>query len=1385
MHYGIVSEAQVHRLSVMPIRRVIFGAAGANPAVREFGVGSSRLGTCERTKPCASCGEPIESCVGHFGQITLSMPVFHIGFFATTLRIVRTVCKRCSHILLTAEEVTYYQQKLKNPRLSALQRAAIAKNVAEDAAKTRVCDVCGAMNGSVKRVRPLRLVHEKYRAALRKTDETLDTQELFLASLRHARDSNPDIAAVQRSANEELTPLRVREIFQAIPSDEVPLFGMKPGARPEDLLISSLAVVPVPIRPSAPTAFGPMREDDLTTLYSDILAASNMLDEERVGTMEAAKISETWDVLQLRVAKLLDGSLPGFPRQAKGVTTRSFSQRLKGKHGRFRGNLSGKRVNFSGRSVISPDPNLGIDEVAVPLRMARVLTYPQKVFSGNIDLMRRLVLNGPDVHPGACFVVLKETGQRKNLRFDREVVAARLALGDVVERHVMDGDLILFNRQPSLHRISMMCHRAHILPFRTLRFNVCCCTPYNADFDGDEMNIHLVQTEEARAEAKQLMASTKNVITAKNGEPIIACIQDFLTAAYLVTARDVFLDRCGFCQAVSHWLGSVKFDLPRPTILRPVELWTGKQLFDVVIRPSISLPLHLSFEAATKAYQAKEKKKHWCSEEGYLSFFDSHLIAGRLDKKILGGGAKDGLFGSLAAAAGGDYTATCMSRISRLTSRWLMTMGFSLGLGDVAPTAGLEATKAEVLKNSLSICDDLIFRAACGKLDPMPGLTVESTLEAKLNEELSNIRERCGSEAIRILTPDNAPLVMALSGSKGSTLNIAQMMACVGQQTVCGKRIPNAYVARSLPHFQRYSKHPAARGFVANSFFSGLTPTEFFFHTMAGREGLVDTAVKTAETGYIYRRLMKAMEDLSLKYDMTVRNSKNDIVQLRYGDDMLDPLLMEGAHSTPINFNALWLLQHNDSSRKFNGDPLLPQQVRAEVDALLSSPEYALFSRRFVVDVRAFWEGKVSDLAQQRRRLSLPENSVCASSPEEQWVAKAYGLSKGRVHDFMEICRVKYREKVLEPGTPCGAIAAQSIGEPSTQMTLKTFHFAGIAGMSITQGVPRLAEIINATKNISTPVVRAPLLNNESRLLAQTLRGSMESIRLKEIALEMSEVVKPGIIYFRVALNRKIIKQLNLDITAEKVRKRILAVAHKPLSPLRWMLNSQNSIEVENRDVLHFYPPLSSSSSAFAQGNILFSLNRLQTLLPDIVVSGIDGVNRTILSAKGAGSHATLEIVAESAELRSVMNLPGIDGRRTKCNHVVAVERVLGIEAARSVVISEIQEIMAAYGLTIDIRHITLLADVMTHRGSVLGITRYGIQKMNNGVLTMASFERTTEQLYEAAVYQRSDKCLSVSESVIVGEPIPLGTNSFKLFYQQPPPPTTKPRKALVPPTNH
>jgi len=1339
VRFSLMSSSEIARAGAFHVfERNLYQMPQRTPMVN--GILDPRMGTTDkRGGECATCRGNMVDCAGHFGYIKLELPVFHIGYFKNIISVLQCVCKGCSRILLNDDDNELFLKRYRNPRLEITQRRALYKKLAEKCKRCRTCPHCGDYNGVTKRAgQTLKIVHEKYSKNPKLLEEFMKEFETALKYNEQLRTSLPRV-------QDDLNPIRVLGILQRITDSDCELLDI--ADRPEHLLLTHLPVPPCCIRPSVEMdGVSGSNEDDITMKLIQIIEVNNVLRQGLEKGLAINNLMENWDFLQIQCAMYINSELPGLSLQYQGPgkPLRGFVQRLKGKQGRFRGNLSGKRVDFSARTVISPDPNLRIDEVGVPIHIARTMTYPEVVNRHNIVMLRERVRNGMSKHPGANFVKFA-TGGMQYLKYgDRRKIASELKYGDIVERHLHDGDILLFNRQPSLHKMSIMAHKARVMPCRTLRFNECVCTPYNADFDGDEMNIHCPQTEEARAEAMELMGVHANLCTPKNGEILIAATQDFLTAAFLLTSKDSFFDRSQFGLLVSYMGDAMlSVDLPTPAIIKPIELWTGKQVFSVLIRPKVQDQVFVNLEVAEKLYNKRDKTM--CPDDGYVCIQNSEIISGRLGKATLGSGNKAGLFYVLSMEYGSASAAEAMNRLAKLSARWLGTRGFSIGIDDVTPGAELAAEKGRRIEAGYAKCDERIASYAKGTLALQAGCNAEETLEAEVLGVLSSVREAAGNACLQALPKHNAPLIMALCGSKGSTINISQMIACVGQQAVSGSRPPDGFAERSLPHFKRGEKTPAAKGFVANSFFSGMRPTEFFFHTMAGREGLVDTAVKTAETGYMSRRLMKALEDLSLLYDGTVRNSMGGIVQLQYGDDGMEPTLMEGHDAQPIEFKRC-LMNVTGLYRRERGEQLATREM---CDAALKK----IKKDHHIMNVDG--DGKDAE----RRELVYGESvsrlfydQMCEFIMREvETPSEGSNITKRQLEAFLATCMRKYVTKRVEPGTAVGAIGAQSIGEPGTQMTLKTFHFAGVASMNITLGVPRIKEIINASKNISTPIITAALMSAKDVKAARVVKGRVEKTTLGEICSEISVVLRPNDMYLELVLDLDAINQLQLDVTIHSVRSSVLAAP-------KLKLKHQNVL-IAGENVLHVLPP----DDALNDKKALFTLQHLRNAVPAVIVQGIPSVGRAVINDKGDG---TFNLIVEGVNLQHVMGIEGVKGTETTTNHVMEAERTLGIEAARASIIKEIDDTMQAHGMSIDNRHSMLLADVMTYKGEVLGITRFGMAKMKDSVLMLASFEKTTDHLFDAALHGRTDYIDGVSECIIMGIPMPIGTGMFRLQHR-------------------
>ncbi|KAI8072537.1 hypothetical protein BC940DRAFT_292818 [Gongronella butleri] len=1375
IQFGVLSPQSMVKISEFEItQRDLYMPESRVPV--KGGVLDPRLGTSIKAMGCETCGMSMQECAGHWGYLKLVLPIFHAGYFRATINILQTICKSCSHVMLEEADRRSFLRRLRSQGIDNYQRSRVIKSISEKCKKVTYCPHCKAVNGTVKKVGPLKITHDKFRQkrVAAEADEfrkTFDNASKALPELRHHINK----------AQDDLNPLRVLRLFQRITAEDCELLGLdEEHGRPEWYIWQYVPVPPCCIRPSVMQDDNSSNEDDLTAKLTEIIFTNAIIRAGLERGVTVTNLMEQWEFLQLAAALYINSELPGVPmQQASAKPGRGLCQRLKGKQGRFRGNLSGKRVDFSGRTVISPDPNMRIDQVAVPERVAKVLTFPERVNRHNIDRLRQNIINGPDVHPGANYVQYSN-GFKKFLKFgDRAHIAQELRIGDLVERHLSDNDVVLFNRQPSLHRLSIMAHFAKVMPWRTFRFNECVCSPYNADFDGDEMNMHLPQTQEAKAEAIELMGVKNNLVTPRNGEPLIAATQDFITAAYLLSYKDTFYTRGQFCQVVSMMCDAdLQIDIPPPAVWKPQRLWTGKQVFNVLFRPNKKSPVLINLEAKTKSFVKEEGRiPDLCPNDGWLVIQNSEIMCGLVDKAIVGDGNKNSAFYVILRDYGTIETATCMNRLAKLCARWLANQGFSIGISDVTPGARLREIKDQAVKDAYAQCDEIINKYRAGKLETMAGCDEEQTMESTVSGILSAVRGDLGKVCMTELNMYNSPSIMARCGSKGSQINVSQMVACVGQQIISGTRIPNGFQDRSLPHFLKHSKSPPAKGFVRNSFYTGLSPTEFLFHAVSGREGLVDTAVKTAETGYMARRLMKGFEDLTAHYDLSVRNSEGAMLQFKYGADGLDPMTIEG-DGIPVEYerNFKHVRQMHPATPDEPG--LLPWQINhlahLEFESKLwkesCMPSFIETTRKFISDKIAGVLAKLRRSFGMLPGLTIPDEDYMDMDIDEdiedetkRVVRNCFLVTERQLRAYLHICISKYLKAKIEPGTAVGAIGAQSIGEPGTQMTLKTFHFAGVASMNITLGVPRIKEIINAAKAISTPIITCELHASKDIRSARVVKGRLEKTSLGDVAMYMDEVYEPGEAYILVRIDFEAINRLQLETNLNKIAQAIQAAPKL----------GQLDVQTNKPDFIRVYVHAKQDESVY------YNLKMLKRALPSVIITGLPSVVRAVISEK-AGSDGVKQLFVEGQGLLHVMTTDGIIGEKTTSNSIMEVADVLGIEAARNTIINEISETMSSHGMTIDHRHIMLLGDLMTNKGEVLGITRFGISKMKDSVMSIASFEKTTDHLFEAALRSKKDAIVGVSEQIIMGIPMSIGTGLFKLLQHSAHPKMPVPRPLLL-----
>jgi DNA-directed RNA polymerase subunit A' len=813
----------------------------------DMGLMDPHMGVIEPGLRCKTCGCKVDECPGHFGHIDLAMPVIHVGFIKDIKMLLESTCRSCGRLMLSPEQINERvkdMDEMVDLGGDTIDVKNFSKITAKDASTKGVCPYCGAEQIKIKLDKP---------TTFREVDD-----------------------------NHKLTPKEVRERLERITDDDLRTLGIDPATcRPEWMVLTALAVPPVTVRPSITLDSGDRSEDDLTHKLVDVLRINQRLRENRDAGAPQLIVEDLWELLQYHVTTYFDNQTSGIPpaRHRSGRPLKTLAQRLKGKEGRFRSNLSGKRVNFSARTVISPDPLLSINDVGVPVKAARELTVPVHVNQHNIDKLREMIARGPEPGddgpylPGVNYVIRSDGRRIRVTERNAQEVSENIEIDYTVERQLVNGDVVLFNRQPSLHRMSMMAHRVKIMQGRTFRFNLCDCPPYNADFDGDEMNLHVLQSDEARAEARILMQVQENILSPRYGGPIIGAIHDHITGAYFLTHKNPHFN---MFEAMNILSKLDNIEIPKPFIDDDgTPYWTGRQLFSIV--------LPKDFNTTFKANIYDDEP-----EEGLVKIRNGELISGTIDVKAIGN-SKGKILDRIARDYGSERAAQFLNEVTRLALGALMNHGFSTGIGDedIPEEAALQI--ANFNQECIDKVSQLVDSYREGTLDQMPGRSLRETLEVEVMKVLGQARDEAGRVAGKHLGMSNPAVIMAKAGARGSMLNLSQMAGCVGQQAVRGERLARGYWNRTLPHFEKGDLGAYARGFCSNSYKSGLTPTEFFFHAMGGREGLVDTAVRTSRSGYMQRRLVSALEDLKLTGDGTVRNTIGTVIQFKYGEDGVDP----------------------------------------------------------------------------------------------------------------------------------------------------------------------------------------------------------------------------------------------------------------------------------------------------------------------------------------------------------------------------------------------------------------------------------------------------------------------------------------------------------------
>lgn len=1408
IQFGILSPEEIRKGSVAEITSKDT-YVNNKPVIG--GIFDPRMGVGEPGMICPTDGLDYMQSPGYFGHLELARPVFYIQFLSTVIKILRCVCFKCSKLLISKEK---YKQAL------GMSNELRWKYLFSIVSKVKRCgedidDGCGCLQATKLKKENLATIIMEWTSANKET-----------ITLR-------------------ITPEMVIKIFKRISDEDVHFLGFSPiWSRPEWMVCQVLAIPPPAIRPSVKIDHQQRSEDDLSHILMSILKTNKIL-QEKIDGKSATNVIEDWtSVLQYYIATQIDNKIPGVlaTAQRSGRPLKSIKDRLNGKAGRMRSNLMAKRVDYSARSVITADPNISIRELGIPMKIAKNITKPVVVNALNRQFLLKLVINGPDVYPGAK-IWEKKNGETITLRYvDRNSIV--LEDGDVVHRHMLNGDPVLFNRQPTLHRMSMMCHIAKIMrKGDTFRLNVADTKPYNADFDGDEMNLHAPQDIECDSELMNLAAVPYQIISPSSNSPIIGIYQDSMVGSYLFTGSNVSFSKRDAMNLL--------MSLNRVDLRKLFHKKSSISSFDIITQILPPLSLKLKNSSFTDDNQ----------KNNLIKIINGEYMGGQMDKGILNGGK--GLINRICNDFGNMASSDFIDNLQNIVTTFLKSTAFSVGISDLICDQSTIANIGKIIHEKNENVKTLIEETQLGIFENKTGKSNLDEFETKVNNILNQATAETAKVGLKSLRPDNRFVAMFKAGSKGSELNISQMVACVGQQNVNNKRIPYGFEDRTLPHFTKFDDTPKARGFVENSYINGLSPSELFFHAMGGRVGLIDTAVKTSTTGYIQRRLVKGLEDLAVSYDMSVRSNKGKIVQFLYGDDGIDPIHVENQALSLLSKSIEEIYSHysfpegedvpnifiKEITTRFKSEAKDLRIVESDTALRMIDARDEIVRKVFgskqddVVRCPVAFQHIINNISGQQGLSSdsmvditplevfkMRDNTINTLdkmfynaptqlfktlfdyflSPKELLYVRRFNRLALTV--LFETIILQYKRAIVAPGEMVGLISAQSIGEPVTQMTLNTFHFAGVSAKSnVTRGVPRLEEILSLSAEPKNPLVSIYLNPDDetNKERATKITHMIEHTKLEDIVESSSICFDPYDSSTLVEEDKDLMEKYNMftnmmaecsnqTIGEEEQSKWVIRIKMNPdmmleknitMDDIHFTLSSIYGDEIScifsdyNSDNLVFRIRLSmiiksggkskKKVVSLDQTDHIFMLKSFQdNLLKNVVLRGVKGIKK--INMRKIKDHMVLDSSAfEKKEiwvldgvgnnLLEVLGLDFIDKTRTISNNIVSIFEIFGIEAARQAIYNELTEVIEFDGSYINFHHLSLLIDRMTHSYKLISIFRHGINNDNIGPIAKASFEETPEIFLRAARHGELDIMRGVSANVMCGQEGLYGTSAFQV----------------------
>ena len=1390
------------------------------------GLFDPRMGVLEPGLICPTDGFDYMKTPGYFGHIELAKPVFYIQYLNTLIKILRTVCIKCGKCKISKKKYDFVYKLQPKKRFDF---------VFSHANKVKRCGECTEDGCGIKQPRK---IYKQDLADIYAEWEKIDGIENANGIIKE----KPTI---------KLSPETILRIMKRISDEDMIFMGFSPiWCRPEWFICQVLAVPPPAVRPSVKHDSQQRSEDDISHIIVNIIKANTTL-QTKIQQGADSKVIEDWaTVLQYYVATMVDNKIPGVASvaQRSGRALKSIKERLVGKTGRVRGNLQGKRVDFSSRSVITPDANLSIRELGVPLKIAKNITFPNKVNDRNKLFLLKLVLNGPDEYPGAN-ILERKCGESISLRYvDRNTL--ELYNGDIVHRHLMNGDPVLFNRQPSLHRMSMMCHVVKVMKKgNTFRMNVADTKPYNADFDGDEMNMHGPQGEQSQCELLQLCAVSKCIISPANHQSIVGVFQDSLLGCYRFTRENINFDKR---TAMNLLMYNKNID---------VSLFKNDNIKSFDILSQILPPINVNFKNG--GFSDSDDRK---TSNNVVEIVNGKYIRGQIDKGTLSG-KMNGLIRSIFNDYNDINAANFIDDIQLIVTEYMKLSSYSVGISDLIADSQTNNKISEAVTNKKKEVVKLLNHLHVGVFENNSGKTNQIEFETQVNSILNKAQEEAGKIGRNSLDKNNRFVIMVKAGSKGSTINIAQMISCLGQQNVDGKRIPYGFEDRTLPHYTKFDDTAQARGFVESSFIQGLTPEELYFHAMGGRTGLIDTAVKTSSTGYIQRRLIKSLEDLSVRYDMTVRNNKNKIIQFSYGTDNINTMKVETIHLPIVKMSLEEIFEHyqipNDKKSRSielsNFDTETKKRYKSQkkdlrvktkqiIKMMIKNREDIVkhvfnYDSDTKIHIPIQFERLIYNI---QNNMYITKNNIVDITPLELYnmIEKSYSklefneytkpsklfkiawyyylspknlltvkrFNKRAIILLLDKIEFSYKKAIVHPGEMVGLVAAQSIGEPTTQMTLNTFHFAGVASKSnVTRGVPRIEEILSLSENPKNPSITISLKKEDETDInkARELKYKLEYTNLEDITKVVSIYFDPKIDSTNISEDREILEEyMEFENMMEEIGMEPEFKTSDVFSKwiIRLELSKEDMLEKNiSMDDVYFAIKNSGNGpkiqircvySDFNKDNLIFRIrgvnlsnnkkktldkndeiyllkNLQQNLLKNIILRGVKNIPKIIIRKVANSLHYengqykprdiwVLDTIGTN--LKDMLAQDDIDASRTITTDIQETYRTLGIEAARQCILTELEEAIGFDGTYIDMHHLTMLADRITATKKMVSVFRHGINNDDIGPIAKACFEETPEMFLRAARHGEMDLMTGVSSNIMVGQEGYYGTGAFQIL---------------------